>query len=105
MYAFIVRPGFSSGEPLIEFRGDHRASTFPSILRILESRLADFSAQGSEPAPDDFLWEVSYSGGTFEVSNDWGGLFILPRTNSQNVISDVSSALISSGVFIEEIAA
>ena len=105
MHTFIIRPGYSTGEPLIEFCGDHRATDFPSVIHLLGQQLANFSAKGSEPAPDDFLWSISYSGGEFEVSNDWGGLFILPKGNCTKVIADVSAALVASGAFSVKAAA
>jgi hypothetical protein len=100
MEEFRVRPGY--GTPslmLIEFHGDHRAEGFPPVLRLLEGQLSEFSCTASWPAPDDFLWECVYAGGTFELSDDWGGLFILPTSNNGQVVADVSSALEASGQF------
>jgi len=100
MEHFIVRPMLDgSGQPLIEFRGAHRSENFPKILTLLERHLPGFKATGSSPAPDDFLWSCTYASGTFELSDDWGGLFILPRSNHAHVVGDVSVALESSGQF------
>jgi len=96
---FVIRPDYSAGKPLIEFRGNHRAPDFPSVLRLLEQALPGFNAKGEEPCPDEFVWTISYTGGEFELCDDWGGLFVLPRSNHDAVIADVSAALIVSGSF------
>jgi hypothetical protein len=100
MKEFTVRPAYTKPElPLIEFRGDHRADGFPSVLRILESALQGLSVTGTSPTPDDFLWVCQYAGGCFEISDDWGGLFITPLTNTAVVVEEVAAALVCSGLF------
>lgn len=100
MNQFVVRPALDgSGRLILEFLGDHRSEHFPSVMLILDRRLHGFIASGSEPAPDDFLWTCSYAGGSFEISDDWCGLFILPRTHHGAVLADVTAALMASGVF------
>jgi hypothetical protein len=100
MEKFRVRPAYNTpGLLLIEFCGDHRADYFPSVLKLLATQLQELSYTGSWPSPDDFLWECAYTGGTFELSDDWGGLFIIPRSNFDQVVADVSSALERSGLF------
>lgn len=95
----MIRPAYVSGEPLIEFRGDHRAESFPQVLRILNERLPALIVSGSEPIPDDFIWSCSYKTGEFEVSDDWGGLFILPKSEHGKVVEEIGAALEASGQF------
>lgn len=100
MNQFVVRPALDgSGGLILEFLGDHRAEGFPSVMSILDRQLSGFMASGSEPAPDDFLWVCSYLGGSFEISDDGCGLFILPRSHHAVVLADVTAALMKSGVF------
>lgn len=100
MNKFRVRPGYGTANlMLVEFSGDHRAEGFPPVLKLLEGQLAEFSYADSWPAPDTFLWECVYVGGSFELSDDWGGLFIIPTFNNDQVVADVSSALEASGQF------
>jgi hypothetical protein len=100
MNQFALRSAIGgSGGPVLKFLGDHRASGFPRVLAILESQLPGFRASGSWPTPDDFLWTCSYDGGSFELSDDWGGLFILPVSDAERVLAEVSEALVASGSF------
>ncbi len=99
MEEFVVRPAYVSGQPLIEFRGDHRSDSFPNVLALLERCLSEFQAQGSNPAPDDFVWVCSFSEGRFELSDDWGGLFIIPLSEAERVVSAVADVLERSGAF------
>lgn len=100
MEEFAVRPEYRTPElSLIEFRGEHRVVGFPSVVLILEQQLEGFVANGSWPSPDEFLWACEYSGGRFEISDDWGGLFIIPVNNTQTVIEDVAAALVRSELF------
>ena len=99
MEEFVVRPAYVSGKPLIEFRGDHRSDSFPKVLALLERFLPEFQAQGSNPAPDDFVWVCSFSEGQFELSDDWGGLFVIPLTEAERVVSAVADVLERSGAF------
>lgn len=99
MEHFVIRPGHGSGEPLIEFLGDHRSASFPKVLTLLGQQLPSFCAQGDSPAPDDFVWECSYEAGRFELSDDWYGLFILPVTDPGRVTAQVAQALEATGQF------
>ncbi|RDI96825.1 hypothetical protein DVT68_19930 [Dyella solisilvae] len=100
MEQFVVRSAVASSDrPTLKFLGDHRAPGFPGVLAILEGRLSGFRTSGSWPAPDDFLWTCSYDGGSFELSDDWGGLFILPLSAAERVLDEVSEALVASGSF------
>ncbi len=97
---FKVRPGFdAAAHPLIEFLGDHRAPGFPSVLDTLRDHLPAFEADGHSPVPDDFLWNCRFDGGTFEMADDWAGLFIHADTGHERVIEAVADALVRSGVF------
>ncbi len=100
MEEFAVRPAYGTpGIPLIEFRGDHRSVEFPSVHLILDKELPGLSVSGSQPSPDDFVWACTYDGGSFEISDDWGGLFIIPRSNPSVVSEQVAFALARSGRF------
>jgi hypothetical protein len=97
---FVVRPGFDeAAQPLIEFQGDHRADGFPPMLRLLASTLLGLEATAQPNFTDDHLWDCRFEGGEFEVSDDWGGLFILARRDHARVIEAIASALERTGVF------
>jgi hypothetical protein len=104
MEEFVVRPAYVSGKPLIEFRGDHRSDSFPNVLALLERSLPEFQAQGSSPAPDDFVWVCSFSAGRFELLDDWGGLFVVPLTEVERVVYAVAAVLERSGAFRRSVA-
>ena len=104
MEEFVVRPAYASGKPLIEFRGDHRSDSFPNVLALLERSLPEFQVQGSNPAPDDFVSVCSFSEGRFELSDDWGGLFVIPLTEVERVVSAVADVLERSGAFRRSVA-
>jgi hypothetical protein len=56
---------------------------------------------GRGPAdPDERVWVMSYPGVRFEVSDEWGGLFVLPVADHPRVAEDVARALEASGLFI-----
>lgn len=108
---FRVRPGYHSKELLIEFCGDHRASDFPDLHRLLSSILKAESRRPSQAEiglaqagaiVDDFWFFKTYPGGSFEVNDDIWGLFIHARENNHKVISDIESALLESGKFVKE---
>jgi hypothetical protein len=100
MEEFCVRPAYGKPDlPLIEFRGMHRAPEFPPVLRLLSSQLPSFRSVGGLPALDDFLWNCEYTGGSFELSDDWGGLFIIPLEQPAEVARDVAAALERTGYF------
>jgi hypothetical protein len=97
---FKVRPCLDgSGRPLIEFMGDHRAADFPSVLLVLGQSLPGFESEGQWPAPDDFVWQCRFEGGTFELSDDWAGKFISADDDAPRVIEAVAEALAGSGLF------
>lgn len=100
MEKFVVRPALDgSGKPLIEFLGNHRSENFPSVLTLLERELPEFTARGENPVLDDFIWKCTFAEGSFELSDDWGGLFVLPEENPENVVVVVAAALERSGHF------
>jgi hypothetical protein len=95
-----VRPGYDeAAQPLIEFRGDHRADDYPRVMRVLASALPALEATAQPDLTDDYLWECRFEGGEFEVSDDWGGLFILARRDHARVIEAIAAALERSGAF------
>ncbi|WP_223904440.1 hypothetical protein [Rhodoferax lithotrophicus] len=100
MEEFVIRPALDgSGRPLIEFHGDHRSEKFPKVLSLLQQWLPEFRAHAEPPVCDDFIWKCSFSGGEFDLSDDWGGLFVIPKEQSEDVVSTVAAALENSGVF------
>ena len=99
MEEFVVRPAHVSGQSLIEFLGDHRSDGYPKVLSLLERLLPGFQAQGNNPALDDLVWTCSFSTGRFELSDDWGGLFVIPLAEPEQVVSIVAEALERSGAF------
>ena len=66
---------------------------------LLQRSLPEFQAQGDNPVLDDFVWVCSFSGGRFELSDDLGGLFVVPLTEAEGVVSAVADALERSGAF------
>lgn len=100
MEEFCVRAAYNQPElSLIEFRGDHRSGSFPPVFAILEAALPELSVAASWPAPDDFLWTCSYPRGVFEISDDWGGLFIIPLSDPAQVVDELAQVLERSGYF------
>ena len=98
---FTVRPGLdAAARPLIEFGGDHRAPDFPPVLLALRDHLPGFAADAACPAHDEVVWQCSFDGGTFELADDWAGLFILARADADRVIETVADALVRSGRFL-----
>jgi hypothetical protein len=97
---FVVRPGHDdAARPLIEFRGDHRADGYPLLLRHLASALPGLEAATAPDFTDDHLWDCRFEGGAFEVSDDWGGLFIHATSDHARVIEAIAAALERSGAF------
>ena len=101
MNSFFIRPGYESDHDLIEFSGDHRSDNFPSVFSILENALKPSRITLEDFVIDDYVWEFEFESGIFELNDDWGGLFIIPKTNHKNVIDQLSKALVSSGYFKE----
>ena len=101
MNSFFIRPGYKSDFDLIEFNGDHRADGFPDVFYILKNDLKPTKVSMEDYVTDDYVWVIEIESGIFELNDDWGGLFIIPKTNHKNVIDQVSRALVSSGSFKE----
>jgi hypothetical protein len=51
---------------------------------------------------DHFISYWVYAGGSYEIDDDWGGLFVLPKENNSKVASDVEQALLRTGLFVKE---
>ncbi|WP_106590104.1 hypothetical protein [Marinobacterium halophilum] len=101
MNLFFIRPGYESDHDLIEFSGDHRSDDFTSVFPILENALKPSRITLEDFVTDDYVWEFEFESGIFELNDDWGGLFIITKTNHENVINQISKALVSSGYFKE----
>ncbi len=107
---FRVRPGYHSGELLIEVMGDHRAEGFPHVAGILRDRLGATAQRhpGNLDDPriglalDDYFTYWAYSGGHYEVSDDTWGLFLLASPYRATVIADIERALLESRQFVKE---
>ncbi|WP_374351437.1 hypothetical protein [Chitinimonas sp.] len=106
---FRVRPGYKSAALLIEFCGDHRATSFPDIAALLASSLnARYKQHPTLDvvhiglASDEFisLWE--YENGEYELIDDTWSLFIFAPTNNAQIISDIERALLLSNLFSRE---
>jgi hypothetical protein len=98
--AFVVRPCLDgSGRPLIEFLGIHRAVDYPCVHALLAQSLPGFTSAGEQPIPDDFVWQCRFDGGEFELTEDWAGLFILPKGDAERVMATVADALVKTGAF------
>lgn len=69
------------------------------MLTVLERELPGFKAYGEDPVLDDFIWKCTFAEGSFEISDDWGGLFILPKEFPDRVVTAVAAALERSGYF------
>ena len=69
------------------------------MIACLRAELEGFDVVGSEAVLDDFVSRCRYAGGEFEISDDWGGLFIIPRANHSSVVEDLAAALVRSGSF------
>jgi hypothetical protein len=99
-YEYLVRPAPGAGGSLLEFRGDHRAPDYPNVLALLEPALVDCSvSQAHEPASEHICWNIQYAGGKFQLIDELGGLFILPLSNPEKVLSDVTRVLSFSDKF------
>lgn len=91
---FVIRPALDgSGRPLIEFCGDHREAGYPSVVTLLSQTLEGFACSAKCPALDEFVWQCHCPEGAFEVSDDWGGLFVIAKQDHARVIEAVASAL------------
>jgi hypothetical protein len=101
MNSFFIRLGYKSDHNLIEFSGDHRSGDFPDVLYILKNALKPSRIIMEDYVTDDYVWEVEFERGIFELNDDWGGLFIIPKTNHKKVIEQISKILVSSGSFKE----
>lgn len=99
MNSFFIRPGYKSEFDLIEFSGDHRLDDFPDVFYILKDALNPTKITIEDFVTDDYVWEVEFENETFELSDDWGGLFIIPKSNHKNVIEQISKVLVFSGYF------
>jgi hypothetical protein len=98
--ALRVRPCLDgSGSPLIEFLGNHCADGYPSLLALLDRALPGFAATAEQPMPEDFVWQCRFDGGEFELSEDWAGLFILPKDDADRVMALVADTLVQTGQF------
>ena len=95
-----MRPGYDeAAQPLIEFRGDHRADAYPPMLRLLATTLPGLQVTAQPDFTDDVVHDCLFDGGEFEVSDDWGGLFILARRDHARVIQAIAAALERTGDF------
>ncbi|MBL4666701.1 MAG: hypothetical protein JKY04_04935 [Sneathiella sp.] len=101
MNSFFIRPGYKLDFDLIEFSGDHRSDDFPDVFYILKNALNPTKITMEDFVTDDYVWEVEFESGIFELNDDWGGLFIIPKTNHKNVIEQISKTLVSSDSFRE----
>lgn len=99
MNSFFIRPAYGSEFDLIEFTGDHRSDDFPDVFYLLKCALNPTKITVEYFVTDDYVWEIEFESGIFELSDDWGGLFIIPKSNHKNVIEDISKALVFSGYF------
>jgi len=72
---------------------------------LLERELPAFDWRAQTPVTDDFIWNCTYAGGSFELSDDWGGLFILPRERPDQVVAVVAAALERTGWFCRQTSA
>ncbi|MEZ8187860.1 hypothetical protein ACED29_18815 [Shewanella sp. 5S214] len=99
MNSFFIRPGYKSDHDLIEFSGDHRSDDFPDVFYILKNALKPSIIIMEDYVTDDYVWVFEFESGIFELNDDWGGLFIIPKTNHKKVINQISKTLVSSGSF------
>lgn len=97
---FVIRPALDeSGTPLIEFCGDHREGGFPPVVSLLGQALEGFTCSAELPVLDELVWQCHCPEGAFEVSDDWGGLFVIAKQNHVRVIEAVARALEKSNLF------
>lgn len=96
---FVVRPACVSGEPLIEFRGDHRAEGFPYVLGLLEKALPGFAATADPAVGEDVAWRCRFDGGRFELCDDWGGLFVHAQGDADRMVEAIAGVLVATGLF------
>ena len=91
---FVIRPALDgSARPLIEFCGDHREAGYPPVVTLLGQALEGFTCAAELPVLDDFVWQCHCPEGAFEVSDDWGGLFVMAKQDHARVIEAVADAL------------
>ncbi|PCI26772.1 MAG: hypothetical protein COB67_09815 [SAR324 cluster bacterium] len=109
MEKFSVRPAYKSKELLVEFWGDHRSETYPSIQKLLEKGLNSKSKRHPSLdtfriaiATDEFISLWQYENGEYELDDDIWGCFILAPDNNTQIISDIERVLLASGKFMKE---
>ena len=101
MNSFFIRPGYKSDHDLIEFSGDHRADDYPDVYYMLKNALNPIKITMEDFVTDDYVWVIEFDIGIFELNDDWGGLFIIPKNNHKKLINCISNILVSSGAFKE----
>lgn len=70
------------------------------LLRHPDPKMHEFIK--TDALMDHFISYWVYAGGSFEIDDDWCGLFVLPQENNSRVASDVEQALLGSGLFVKE---
>jgi len=107
MHRYIRIKDPSSGKISIENLDDFRAKGFPNVEQTLKNelkshrsnRLRDFGLNVNEFEGKTTTWK--YSGGSYEIWNDIVTLSISANSNNQSVISDIETALLKSGLFVQ----
>jgi hypothetical protein len=108
-HKFRVRPGYRSKKLLIEFCGDHHSNEFPDVYRILSNGLNSKSIRHPELdtlsialTSDEIISIWQYSNGRYEIDDDIWSLFIIAPSNNLQIIMDIESVLVASGMFEKE---
>jgi len=106
---FKVRPGYDSGDLLIEFCGDHRSQDYPNIYKLLTTILCakiiehpQLNTLDIALTADDYIYCYEYANGRFELVDDVWGCCIHSLENNYQVITDIEKALIKSTLFLKE---
>ncbi len=49
--------------------------------------------------PDDLHWECTCDRGTFIIWDEWGELYLVPKSQHEKVLKAAIDALVTSGLF------
>ncbi|WP_233840396.1 hypothetical protein [Dyella sp. 2HG41-7] len=99
MIQFAVRKGRDGNSDFLEFLYSHREEDAPRLESVFQLYLPGFRGTRTWMPPDDLHWECTCDRGTFIIWDEWGELYLVPKSQHEKVLKAAIDALVTSGLF------